>query len=670
MKRNRMNQPESHNLRVGDSDSDFSRFYRRWKHLAWTPIPLFMVFMAALWMLNTKAVFEPSYLLPTLNFIFSTAISIFVAYLAGRSFLSDGGVSVLLLGCGTLIFGLVSLIASITISFAREVNAGVAIYNIGMFLSGFCHFLSAVSGLKGHFGRIIRNRDLLLNGTYGLVTAAVGVVTILVFQGVIPPFFMEDAGPTPLRQGFLGAAILLFGISGVLLIAAGRRTGSSFSYWYGLSLGLIATGLLGVLIITHVGSPLGWTGRAAQYLGGVYMLAAVITAFQESRDWRIPLEEILQQTRSRFEAIFDQAAVGILITAGDGRIRMVNPGFCRIIGYEAEELIGRPVDEFIHPEDRAEGNRRTRRMTAEDGSGDVVEKRLIHHDGRQIWVQVTVSTIADADGRFTDFVSVVEDITARKSAEEKLLRLNTELEKRVENRTQALRRSREQIRRLAHQAATAEERERRRIAEGLHDDVQQLLAACSLTLQNLSPRVSDPAVCQRIETVCAWTSQALHATRSLVFDLSPAVLYEVGLWAALDHLAGLMKQRLGLTVDLIQDGEIDPLPEDLRVFFYGTIRELLFNVHHHAEIDTVRVFLAKDDGMITARVTDHGRGFDPQELKEMADSGGGNTGIGLSNLQERLSQFGGRLELTSAEGRGTDVQISAPVENGCDIVRG
>jgi PAS domain S-box-containing protein len=662
-----MNQPESHTTLAGDTTAGPPLAHRRWKQWAWTPIPVFLAGMAALWLLNSKAVFEPFYLLPTLNFIFSTTVSIFVAYLAGRSFLSDGAVSVLLLGCGTLIFGLVGQIASIAISFAREVNAGVGIYNIGMFLSGFCHFLSAGSGLMGNPGWIIHNRGLVLNGAYALVTAAVGVVTILVFQGVIPPFFIQDAGPTPLRQSFLGAAILLFGLSGALLIAAGRRTESSFSYWYGLSLGLIATGLLGVLIIKHVGSPLGWTGRAAQYLGGVYMMAAVVIAYQESRNWRIPLEEILQQTRDRFEAIFDQAAVGILITAGDGRIRMVNPGFCRIIGYEAEDLMGRPVDEFIHPEDRAEGNRRTRRMTAEDGSGDVVEKRLIHHDGRQIRVQVTVSAIADANGKFTDFVSVVEDITARKAAEEELLRLNTELEERVANRTAALRRSREQIRRLAHQAATAEERERRRIAEGLHDNVQQLLAACSLTLQNLSPKVSDPAVRQRIETVCAWTSQALNATRSLVFDLSPAVLYEVGLWAALDHLAGLMRRRLGLSVDLIQEGEIDPLPEDLRVFLYGTIRELLFNVHHHADIDAVRVFLAKEEGVITARVTDHGRGFDPEELERMSENDDRNTGIGLSTLRERLSRFGGRLELTSARGEGTDVRISAPVENGCEI---
>ncbi len=663
IKRNNMNQPESHALVVDDAEADAPFSYRRWEHLAWIPIPVFLLGMAVLWLLNSKAVFEPFYLLPTLNFIFSTAISLFVAYLAGRSYLSDGAISVLLLGCGTLVFGLVSLIGSIAIAFAREVNAGVAIYNIGMFLSGFCHFLSAGSGLAGNPGRIIHNRHLILNGAYALITAVVGVLTILVFQGVIPPFFIQDAGPTLLRQMFLGASVILLGLSGLLLIAAGRRTESSFSYWYGLSLGLIATGLLGVMSIDQVGSPLGWAGRAAQYLGGVYMLAAVVIAFQESRDWRIPLEESLRQTRNRFEAIFDQAAVGILITAGDGRITLVNSGFCRILGYTEEDLIGRSVDEFIHPEDRAEGNRRTRRMTAENQGGEIVEKRFIHSDGREIRVQVSNSSIADADGEFTDFVWVVEDITARKAAEEELLRLNADLEERVENRTAALRRSREQIRRLAHEAATAEERERRRIAEGLHDDVQQLLAACSLTLQNISHRISDPPLRRHVDTVCAWTSQALDATRSLVFDLSPAVLYEVGLWAALDHLAGLMKQRLGLTVDLIREGEIDPLPEDLRVFLYGTLRELLFNVHRHAEIDAVRVFLAREDGMITARVTDHGRGFDPEELARMSKNDDRKTGIGLSKLRERLSQFGGRLELTSARGRGTDVRISAPVEN-------
>lgn len=662
-----MNRPKSPAFQIGETEVLRSHSVRRWKSLAWTPIPLFLILMAVLRFFENQAVFEPFYLLPMLNFIFSTAVSIFVAYLAGRSFLADGTVSVLLLGNGTLIFGLVSLIASVAISIGGEINAGVAVYNIGMFLSGLCHLLSAGSGMIGNPVRMIHHRDLVLNGTYALVTMAVGVVTILVTQEVMPPFFIQGSGPTPLRQWFLGAAILLFGLSGILLIAGRRNTASSFPYWYGLSLGLIATGLLGVLIIKQVGSPLGWAGRTAQYLGGVYMLAAVVTVFRESRAWRIPLEESLRQTQTRFEAIFDQTAMGILITTAEGRISMANPGFCRILGYRENSLIGHYLDEFVHPEDRAAENRRTRRMRPDEPGGEIIEKRFFHSDGREIWVQITLSSITDDEGHFTDFVSVVEDITARKTAEDALLRLNAELEDRVKKRTEALHRSREQIRRLAHEAATAQERERRRIAEGLHDHVQQLLAACNLTLESLLPRINDPELRKRVDTVCTWSSQALASARSLLFDLSPAVLYEVGLWAALAHLAGLMRERFHLEVELIQDGEIDPLPENLRVFLYGTLRELLFNVHYHAQINTVRVYLSKQDGRISALVTDHGRGFYPEELDRMSEDGDRKTKIGLSNLRERLSQFGGRLELESAPGKGTNVRITAPVDEMCDI---
>lgn len=662
-----MNRPKSPTFQIDETEALRSHSGRRWKSLAWTPIPLFLILMAVLRFYENQAVFEPFYLLPMLNFIFSTAVSIFVAYLAGRSFLADGTVSVLLLGNGTMIFGLVSLIGSVAVSIGGEINAGVAVYNIGVFLSGLCHLLSAGSGMIGNPVRMIHHRDLVLNGTYALVTTAVGVVTILATQEVMPPFFIQNSGPTPLRQGFLGAAVILFGLSGILLIAGRRDTASSFPYWYGLSLGLIATGLLGVLIIKQVGSPLGWTGRAAQYLGGVYMLAAVVTVFKESRAWRIPMEESLRQTQTRFEAIFDQAAIGIFITRADGRISMVNPGFCRILGYTEEDLIGRFLDDFVHPDDRAAENRESRRMKPDELGGESSEKRFFHSDGRQIWVQISVSSITDDKGHFTDFVSVVEDITTRKTAEDALLRLNTELEERVEKRTEALHRSREQIRRLAHEAATAQERERRRIAEGLHDNVQQLLAACNLTLESLSPRIYDPELRKRVDTVCTWSSQALESTRSLLFDLSPAVLYEVGLWAALAHLSGLMRERLNLEVELIQDGEIDPLPENLRVFLYGTLRELLFNVHYHAQINTVRVILSKKDGHISALVTDHGRGFYPEELDRMSDGGDQKTKIGLSNLRERLAQFGGRLELESAPGKGTNVRITSPVDEMCDI---
>lgn len=231
-------------------------------------------------------------------------------------------------------------------------------------------------------------------------------------------------------------------------------------------------------------------------------------------------------------------------------------------------------------------------------------------------------------------------ITDRKRAEEKV-------------------RSREeQLRALASQLALAEERERRRIAAGLHDDVAQILATAGMKLQALQKTPPAKNLAAPLSEISGLVKQALADTRALTFDLSPPILYELGLEAACEWLAEKTQARHGITVAVEDDGNPKPLGEDIGIILFRAVRELLHNVAKHAQAQNARITIHRDGSNIRVRVADDGVGFDPTEPDPNPNINGG---FGLFDLRERLDYFGGRLDIDSGLGRGTRVTLVAPL---------
>jgi signal transduction histidine kinase len=209
--------------------------------------------------------------------------------------------------------------------------------------------------------------------------------------------------------------------------------------------------------------------------------------------------------------------------------------------------------------------------------------------------------------------------------------------------------------------ATAEQRERRRIAEGLHDNVQQLLSAARMGMSGVSQRIQSENDRQRLAQSEQWLCEALEATRSLIFELSPAVLYEMGLEPAVRHLLGELKERFNLKVKLAMNTGGDPLNESLRIFLFSAVRELLFNVVKHADTHEAGVKLSTCDGKATLVVQDGGCGFDEAKLKRsLNDNAQEATHLGLKMLKERAVQFGGDLTIDTAPGRGCTITLCTP----------
>ncbi len=218
---------------------------------------------------------------------------------------------------------------------------------------------------------------------------------------------------------------------------------------------------------------------------------------------------------------------------------------------------------------------------------------------------------------------------------------------------------RERLRKLAAQALTAAEEERKRIARELHDETAQMLAALLIRLRVLQ-RTEDPA--RRVallEEVREEVSQALDGVRRFARGLRPPALDELGLVPALEAYARGLAEAVGIGLDL--DGQ--PLEGVLRpeaeLALYRIVQEALTNVARHAQASRVKVRVAREDGRVVASVEDDGMGFAVGET--MSETG---KGLGLFGMQERASYVGGRVAVESEPGRGTRVVAEIPVREG------
>lgn len=227
------------------------------------------------------------------------------------------------------------------------------------------------------------------------------------------------------------------------------------------------------------------------------------------------------------------------------------------------------------------------------------------------------------------------------------------LEETVRERTATLQEQALRLRQLAAELVSTEQRERKRLAALLHDDLQQLLVAASMHLNNAAARMKDEADRNAVEQAKKWIYEATGAARDLTRQLRPSALYEGGLVGALHGLASEMAERHGLKV-VIEGGEVaTPVGDDIKALLFESIRELLFNAAKHAGIGQAAVRVWEENGSLHVIVEDPGKGFDV-EAAAAAESKGG---FGLFSIRERLAALGGSVCLVSAPGQGTRIEL-------------
>ncbi len=248
-------------------------------------------------------------------------------------------------------------------------------------------------------------------------------------------------------------------------------------------------------------------------------------------------------------------------------------------------------------------------------------------------------------------IKLKKEIKERKELERELKKHRDDLEELVKERTT-------QLRALAHELSLVEEHQRRKMAAYLHDEVSQKLALAAFKLDALEKVKSALQVREEQKEIKKILDEVAQLTRTLTFEISPPVLYEFGLEAAIEWLARQFSKNHKIPCKFKDDGETKPLADDTRILLFQSVRELLANVSKHARADSVTVSATKDDNVIRIKVNDNGIGFDPNILNDKIAK---NEGFGLFNVRERLKHLKGNLNIESKKGYGTAVTIIAPL---------
>lgn len=215
-----------------------------------------------------------------------------------------------------------------------------------------------------------------------------------------------------------------------------------------------------------------------------------------------------------------------------------------------------------------------------------------------------------------------------------------------------------QLRKLALELSLAEEQERRRIAVGLHDDAGQNLYFIKMQLETLQGSVSSDDLQESLDDTIENIKQTIHQIRTLTFELSAPILYELGFIAALKWLATQVHEQYGILIDFKEDKKKKPLREEVGIFLYQSVRELLVNVVKHSQARKVKLFVRKKNNHIRIDLNDDGVGFDPSLISSHKEKG-----IGLFCISERLNYIGGDFVVKSEPGCGTRVMLLAPLLN-------
>ena len=371
-------------------------------------------------------------------------------------------------------------------------------------------------------------------------------------------------------------------------------------------------------------------------------------------------EEDLRRAKEYAEMIVDTVREGLLVLDFDLRVEAANESFYRMFEVAPDETEGRLVYELG------------------DGQWDI--PRL-----RELLEEVLPEETAIMDYEITHTFENAGRRTMRLNAhqlnEHQLILLAIEDVTEQRRARQTLEEQAKQLRRLAAELASAEQRERRRLAALLHDELQQLLYGAEMQLGMARGKAeADSALADAIEAASRRIEAAVEAARDLTGQLRPPALYEAGLTPALKWLASNMAERHDLDVILdtegVETGAANySLSDDVKAMLFDCARELLFNAVKHAGVSEARLALHIATGDADQRradprdaatgaspdrlhlvVEDEGCGFDVEAALEARFEEG--RGLGLFSIRERLAALGGATTIESSEGEGTRVELA------------
>lgn len=349
--------------------------------------------------------------------------------------------------------------------------------------------------------------------------------------------------------------------------------------------------------------------------------SAFVGRFREAK-------QSLQESQHWLSIMSDASFEGIIVSESS-KIVAVNEQACRRLGYSREELLGRDIVGLV--------DEQSSREVVSHLSEDIPDPYVVtavRKNGEKIVVEVRARNL-NMEGKHIR-VSALWDITRRRDADKNLRAYES------------------QLRSVASRLALAEEEVRREFAIALHDTVAQQLSVARLKLGVLLQDTNEDKSFEALRDICELIDKSIRQTRTLIFDLSPPVLYELGFVAAAEWLGEKLSKKHNIECKVEHSKDEILLDQDLRVTMYQLLRELLINVIKHSKAKSAVINISETGDSLVVTVTDDGCGFERSVVGD---------GFGLFNVRERLKPLGGKMTIDSEPGKGSCVGIGVPLRS-------
>ena len=373
------------------------------------------------------------------------------------------------------------------------------------------------------------------------------------------------------------------------------------------------------------------------------IITLVLIKEHRSIEKRRQAEEALRGQLQFSQQLIDTIPNPVFYKDIEGRYLGSNSAFETFVGKPRNKLIGKTVYDLAPSREWGDIYRESDLTVLNETGLQFYETSLKVADGSMREVMVHKAAFNDITGEVAGLVGVITDISEIKRTEE------------------ALRASENKLHVLSSHLLTVQERERRRISLELHDELGQSLTLLKLQMRSLQKKLHEDqeGLTKEAESIIVFIDQVIESARRLSRDLSPAILEDLGLSAALRSMADEFSARSNIKVSLDVEDVDDLIPAEKQILIYRIIQESLTNVGKHSKSQQVSLATDRGEGEVTLVVEDYGRGFD---VKEVSARYSLEKGLGLAAIGERVRMLGGYLEISSSKGKGTRLTVTIPVE--------
>jgi PAS domain S-box-containing protein len=356
------------------------------------------------------------------------------------------------------------------------------------------------------------------------------------------------------------------------------------------------------------------------------------------------------QREERYLQISEHALEFYWEVDSNGIFNYVSPVIEKILGEKPDDIVGEINFIILFQLDQGKIKKSTIEKSFEDKSSfKDCEIELNTKYNRKTWLSVSGFPTFDKDGNFYGFRGVCYDITKRKHYE-------IALEKSIDK----IRKYQKKLKKLNTELTLVEEKERRRIAENLHDSLGQTLSLAYIKLSSIVHGEFSPHVQKVLNETSDLLNNAISESRILTYDLSPPILYELGLIPAFKWKLEQISEKHGIKTSLIGETQIIGIKKEFNIFLYRIVVELINNALKHANAKLIELEIKKEKKFYYISVRDNGMGFNMNAKKKTLLSGG----FGLMSIIERLDSIKGRFEIKSEIGIGTKALVIIPTSEG------